>query len=68
MSQKASSSSTPSSIIRAAFERFSFRSRKKKNIKYDLVIEKKEKLSDVDKSELDFEVVTEEIPVQNNIF
>ena len=68
MSQKASTSSTPSSIIRAAFERLSFGSRRKKNIKYDLVIEKKEKLSDVDKSELEFEVVTEEIPVQNNIF
>lgn len=67
MSQKASTSSTPSSIIRAAFERLSFGSRRKKNIKYDLVIEKKEK-PDVDKSELDFEVVTEEIPVQNNIF
>ena len=66
MSQKASSSSTstPSSIIRAAFERLSFRSRKKKNVKYDLVIEKKEK-PDSDKSERDFEVVTEEIPVQN---
>ena len=66
MSQNASSSSTSSrsSIIRAAFERLSFRSRKKKNIKYDLVIEKKEK-PDADKSERDFEVVTEEIPVQN---
>ena len=66
MSQKASSSSTstPSSIIRAAFERLSFRSRKKKNVKYDLVIEKKEK-QDADNSERDFEVVTEEIPVQN---
>ena len=41
--------------------------RRKKNIKYDLVIEKKEK-PDVDKSEKDFEVVTKEIAVQNNIF
>ena len=67
MSQKASSSSTPSSIIRAAFERLRFRTRRKKNIKYDLVIEKKEK-PDVDKSDKDFEVVTKEIAVQNNIF
>ena len=64
MSQKAPTSSTPSSIIRAALERLSFRSLRKKNIKYDLVIEKKEN-PDVDKSEIDFEVVTEERPVQN---
>ena len=37
----ASANPSASSIFRAAFERLSFRSRRKKEIKYDLVIEKK---------------------------
>ena len=37
----ASTNPSASSIFRAAFERFSIRSKKKKEIKYDLVIEKK---------------------------
>ena len=37
----ASTNPSASSIFRAAFERLSIRSRKKKEIKYDLVIEKK---------------------------
>ena len=43
MEQKEKSSTAPSasSIFRAAFERLSLRSKKKKEIKYDLVIEKK---------------------------
>ena len=43
MEQKEKTLSAPSSssIFRAAFERLSIRSRKKKEIKYDLVIEKK---------------------------
>ena len=60
--------STPSSMLRAAFERLSFRSRRrKKEIKYDLVIEQRQKL-DADKSDPDFDLVTEEETVQNNKF
>ena len=62
MSQKHSKSSTPSSIFRAAFERLSLRSRRKKEIKYDLVIEQKQKvIADVDKNEHDFDLVTQEM-------
>ena len=62
MSQKQSKSSTPSSIFRAAFERLSLRSRRKKEIKYDLVIEQKQKvIADVDKNEHDFDLVTQEM-------
>ena len=74
MSQKVSAPrpspipSTPSSMLRAAFERLSFRSRRrKKEIKYDLVIEQRQKL-DADKSDPDFDLVTEEETVQNNKF
>ena len=61
MEQKEKTLSAPSSssIFRAAFERLSIRSRKKKEIKYDLVIEKK--LTDHTKeSDTDF-LSTEEI-------
>ena len=61
MEQKEKTLSAPSSssIFRAAFERLSMRSRKKKEIKYDLVIEKK--LADHSK-ESDTDVLsTEEI-------
>ena len=61
MEQKEKTLSAPSSssIFRAAFERLSMRSRKKKEIKYDLVIEKK--LTDHTKeSDTDF-LSTEEI-------
>ena len=64
MEQKEKTLSAPSSssIFRAAFERLSFRSRRKKEIKYDLVIEQKQKvIADVDKNEHDFDLVTQEM-------
>lgn len=70
MSQKVSaprpnpSPISPSSMLRAAFERLSYRSRRrKKEIKYDLVIEQRQKL-DPDKSDPDFDLVTEEETIQ----
>ena len=53
----ASTNPSASSIFRAAFERLSIRSRKKKEIKYDLVIEKK--LTDHSK-ETDADIFTTE--------
>ena len=53
----ASTNPSASSIFRAAFERLSIRSRKKKEIKYDLVIEKK--LTDHSK-ETDTDIFTTE--------
>ena len=50
--------SNPSSFLRAAFDRFSFRSRRNKEIKYDIVIEQKQK-ADVDTNETNYDVLSQ---------
>ena len=50
MLQKATSSS-PASIFRAAFDRLSFRTGRKKEIKYDLVIQKQGSQNDKNEAE-----------------
>ena len=67
-SKTSSSSSTPSSVLRTAFERLSFRSLRKKQIKYDLVIEQKKQKADRSEFESVKEIFSNMQQTRLNIF